>query len=181
MEYNKVVTLKNGREALLRNGVLSDGAEVFEVFNKTHEESDYLLSYPDENSFTPELEGNFLQAKSESADEIEIVAIINNQIVGVAGIEAVGRKYKVKHRAEMGISILKDYWGLGLGTALINACIECAKKAGYEQLELNAAVGNKRAVSLYQKLGFKEFGRNPRGFKSRYTGYQELVYMLLEL
>ena len=30
----------------------------------------------------------------------------------------------------MGISILKEYWGLGLGKALSEACILCAKEAG---------------------------------------------------
>lgn len=32
-----------------------------------------------------------------------------------------------------------------------------------------------------EKAGFTEFGRNPRGFRSRLSGYQELVYMRLEL
>ena len=56
-----------------------------------------------------------------------------------------------------------------------------AKDAGYVQLELNAVAENERAMSLYRSLGFVEFGRNPRGFNSRVSGYQELVYMLLEL
>ena len=99
----------------------------------------------------------------------------------MAGIEAVGRKYKVKHRAELGISVLKEYWGLGLGKALTKACIQCAKEAGYTQLELNVVAENHAAMSLYQSLGFVEFGRNPRGFNSRTSGYQELVYMRLEL
>jgi ribosomal protein S18 acetylase RimI-like enzyme len=100
---------------------------------------------------------------------------------GMAGIGAVGTKYKVKHRAEFGISILKEYWGLGLGRALTEACIQCARDAGYVQMELNVVSENKRAISLYQNLGFAEFGRNPKGFLSRTSGFQELIYMLLEL
>ena len=99
----------------------------------------------------------------------------------MAGIEAVGEKYKVKHRAELGISILKEFWGLGLGKALLTACIHCAKEAGYKQIELNVVAENERAVSLYRSMGFEEFGRNPRGFRSRISGYQELVYLLLKL
>ena len=81
----------------------------------------------------------------------------------------------------MGISILKEYWGLGLGKALSEACIHCAKEAGYTQLELNVVAENEAAISLYKSLGFTEFGRNLKGFNSRTSGYQELVYMLLEL
>ena len=181
MKYEQRIVLNNGTEALIRNGDLSDGLAVFEVFNLTHAETDYLLSYPDENSFDPEQEARFLQKKTNSPNEIEIIAIIDGTLAGMAGIEAVGEKYKVKHRAELGISVLKEYWGLGLGKALAEACIQCAKKAGYEQLELNVVAENKRAISLYQSLGFEEYGRNPRGFKSRTSGYQEVIYMLLKI
>ncbi|MBR4428699.1 MAG: GNAT family N-acetyltransferase, partial [Clostridia bacterium] len=150
-------------------------------FNLTHAQTDFLLSYPDENSYDPEQEARFLAEKTLSPNEIELVAVIDGRVAGTAGIEAVGTKYKVRHRAEMGISILREYWGLGLGRALMNACIDCAKDAGYTQLELNAAAENERALSLYRSLGFIEYGRNPRGFNSRLSGYQELVYMRLEL
>lgn len=181
MKYSQKLLMKNGKEAYLRNGVASDGSAVFDNFNLTHAETDYLLSYPDENTFDAEQEGQFLEKKAASINEIEIVAFVDGKVVGTAGIEAVGTKYKVKHRAECGVSILQEYWGLGIGRALMEACIECAKKAGYVQLELNVVAENTRAVLLYKKLGFVEFGRNPRGFNSRESGYQETVSMLLEL
>lgn len=181
MKYNETIILKNGKDALLRNGTAGDGSVVFEVFNKTHEETDYLLSYADENSFTDKEEAEFLESKANSDNETEIVAIVDGAVVGTAGIEALGSKYKMKHRAEFGISILKEYWGLGIGGALTKACIQCAKEAGFTQLELNVVAENEPAIALYKKLGFVEFGRNPRGFNSRISGYQELVYMRKEL
>lgn len=181
MQYKETIPLKNGKTALLRNGVEADGAAVFETFNQTHAETDYLLSYPDENSFDPQQEGQFLAAKTASENEIEIVALVDGKVAGTAGIEAIGTKYKVRHRAELGIAILQEYWGLGLGKALMDACIRCAKEAGYTQLELDVVAENARAIALYQKEGFVEFGRNPAGFRSRLSGEQELVYMLRKL
>ncbi len=181
MKYDQKIILKDGREARLRNGYESEGAAVFETFNRTHEETDFMLSYSDENSFDPEQEAEFLKEKTASPNEIEIVAVVDGKVAGTAGIEAVGNKYKQRHRAELGIGILKEYWGLGLGKALTEACIQCAKEAGYDQLELNVVADNKRAIGLYESLGFEEYGRNPRGFKSRVSGYQELVYMMLKL
>ena len=90
MKYNQKVSLKNGKEALLRNGDKADGKEVFEVFNQTHAETDYLLSYPDENSYDPEQEARFLEEKAKSPNEIELIALINGKVAGTAGIEAVG-------------------------------------------------------------------------------------------
>lgn len=181
MRFYKKITLKNGAECLLRNGTEADGEAVLENFNLTHEETDYLLSYPDENSFTAEQEGQFLQQKTESANEIEIIAFVDGKVAGTAGIEAVGMKDKVKHRAEFGISVSRAFWGLGIGSALLDACIECAMGAGYEQLELDVVADNEKALAMYTKVGFVEYGRNPKGFKSRINGFQEMVSMRLEL
>ena len=40
---------------------------------------------------------------------------------------------------------------------------------------------NERAISMYRKAGFVEYGRNPKGFNSRVSGYNEIVYMRLEI
>ena len=75
----------------------------------------------------------------------------------------------------------KAYWGLGVGRALTKACIECAKRAEYAQLELEVVAENRSAIALYESVGFVEYGRNPKGFRSRLTGWQEVVLMRLEL
>ena len=136
MKYYKIILLKNGTECCLRNGTESDGQLVLDNFNLTHEQTDYLLSYPDENSFDVVQESRFLKEKSERDNEIEILAVVNNDVVGTAG---------------------------------------------YVQLELNVVSDNTRAISMYEKVGFQEYGRNPKGFHSRITGFQEVVYMRLEL
>ena len=181
MIYNKTIILKDGRECLLRNGTERDGKEALAAFLLAHEQTDNLLTYPDESTFTAEQEGRFLQEKTQSDNEIEILAVVDGYVAGTAGIESVGSKEKILHRADFGISLDKAYWGLGIGRALTRACIECAKKAGYRQLELNVVAENERAIALYESEGFVEYGRNPRGFLSRYTGWQELVLMRLEL
>ncbi len=181
MQYYKTILLKNGKECCLRNGIERDGQAVLENFNLVHAQTDFLLSYPDENSFDAEMESRFLKEKSESENEIEIIAVVDGAVVGTAGIEAVGAKYKVRHRAELGISIAEEFWGLGIGRELTDACIECAREAGYTQLELSVVAENTRAVTLYKKAGFVEYGRNPKGFNSRTSGFQEIIHMRLEL
>ena len=181
MIYSRTIILKNKKQCLIRNCEAADAKAVYDNFNLTHGQTEFLLSYPDENSFDVEQERQFLIEKENSDNEIEICAFTDDKIVGTAGIEAIGHKDKVKHRAELGISIEKVYWGLGIGRALIEACIECAKKAGYVQLELNVVAYNIAAILLYKSVGFVEYGRNPKGFCSRTVGWQEVVLMRLEL
>lgn len=181
MKYSKTVILKDGRECLLRNGEYGDGAAALSVFIRTHEQTDYLLTYPDENTFTAQDEADFLKQKTESDNEIEIVAVVNGKIVGMGGIECVGNHFKTKHRAQFGVSIDKEYWGLGIGRAITKACIDCARAAGYKQLELDVVAENKNAISLYNSEGFTEYGRNPKGFRKKPGGWQELILMRLDL
>ena len=106
---------------------------------------------------------------------------ICNQLIGSAGNNMIHDRDKTRHRAGFGISIVKEYWGLGIGRALTESCIECAKKAGFLQLELDVVADNTTAIELYKRCGFVEFGRNPRGFKTREGNWQEVVLMRLEL
>lgn len=181
MRYAKTVVLKGGVELLVRNAVASDARALRETMQRTHAETDYLLSYPDEQSSDDEQEARSLEETELSGNEVELVVIIDGQIVGSAGVSAVRSRRKVAHRARFGISILKEYWEMGIGRVLMEASIDCARQAGYTQLELEVMADNERAVSLYHRAGFEEFGRNPRGYHSASAGYQELVYMRLEL
>ena len=181
MKYFSKISLKNSKECILRNAEEADGKDVLELFIKTHEETNNLLSLPEEIKFTVEEQCAYCKEKAESENEIEIIAIADGRIVGSAGIEQAGNHIKTRHRAEFGISVLKEYWGLGIGRALTEACIECAKKAGFKQLELEVVDDNQSAIKLYKSVGFTEYGRKPRAFLHPEIGYQTLVLMRMEL
>ena len=181
MRYAETVVLKDGVELLVRNAGGSDARALRDVMQRTHAETDYLLSYSDEQSIDDEHEARSLVETERSDNEVELVAVVDGKIVGSAGVAAVGSRRKVAHRARFGISILKEYWGMGIGRMLMESCIDCARRAGYTQLELEVVADNQRAVSLYRRAGFEEYGRNPRGYRSAASGYQELVHMRLEL
>ena len=116
-----------------------------------------------------------------SGTDVEICAFVDGKLVGSAGNSLIRNCDKMWNRVEFGISILKGYWGLGIGDALTKSCIECAKNAGFLQLELEVVSENENAIRLYKKHGFVEYGRNPRGFLSRDGHWKELVLMRLEL
>lgn len=51
MQYQKEVLLKDGTPCVLRGATEKDAAEVLRCFSLTHAETDFLLTYPEENSF----------------------------------------------------------------------------------------------------------------------------------
>ena len=125
MQYQRTVLLKNNEECLIRNAKGSDAEAVYDNFNLTHSQTDFLLSYPDENRFDIGKEREFLIEKEKSENEIQLCAELHGHIVGTAGIEAVGNMDKTRHRAEFGIGVEEEHWGLGIGRALTMSCIEC--------------------------------------------------------
>ena len=181
MKYLDVITLKNGKQCILRNAKREDGESSLEVFIKSHEETDYLASYPDEIKYTIKAQGEYIQNLTDSKDEIELLAIVDDKIVGMAGLNRVSKNEKTKHRAQFGILVLKDYWNLGIGKALLNACIKIAKLAGYIQIELDVVKSNINAINLYKSFDFETIGEIKYGFKSRYNGFQPLLIMIKDL
>ena len=181
MQYKKEILLKNGKPCLLRNAVPADSGAYCAYFRQSHSETDFLTTCPDESDPRAEREAEFLSQQMESPTNIEICAFVDGILIGSAGNNKLRDRRKLRHRAEFGISILKPYWGLGIGTALTEACIECAKAAGFLQLELEVVADNTAALGLYKKLGFVEYGRNPLGFLNFDGQFQELILMRLML
>ena len=177
MVYNRKIALKDGRTCILRNGTEADAEAVRDNFILTHGQTDFLTTYPEETSFTVDQEKEYLKRKTESVRETELVAEVEGKIVGTAGVDSVGSAEKLRHRASFGISIDKEWWGFGIGRALTEACVECARTMGYSQLELEVVAENEKALALYRSEGFTEYGRNPGGFRSRLSGLQEIVLM----
>ncbi len=181
MQYHKELLLKNGSRCIIRTADGSDAAGVLHCFLITHMETDNMLTYPEERSMSETDERAFLDSRAARDDSVELCAVFDGKIVGTAGFDPVGTQLKLRHRATFGIGVLKDCWGLGIGRALTESCIALAKRAGYRQLELDVLAENQAAMSLYQSVGFVEYGRNPCGFRSRKGEEQTLVLMCLQL
>ena len=181
MRYSKTVILKDCRTCIIRNGTEQDAQGAWDNFVLTHGETEFLTTYPEEVTYTLEQEEAYLKQKEESSRDAALLAEVDGKVVGTAGINSINAAEKTRHRASFGISIAKAWWRLGIGRALTEACIKCARDAGYLQLELEVVADNRRAMELYKSVGFMEYGRNPKGFRSRNSGWQENVLMRLEL
>ena len=167
----KEILLKNGQLCLLRSPAAEDAEGMLSYLRKTSGETSFMARYEDEVTMTADEEGAFLSAIIDDSKTAMIAAFINGQLVANVGLSKVAPREKYLHRTELGISIIKDYWGLGLGTAMMQAAIAAAKAMGYEQLELEVVTENLRVVALYQRFGFETFGVREHSFKFRDGSY----------
>lgn len=96
---------------------------------------------------------------------VMLLAESHGKIVGNCTINLF--PWKCSHVADFGIALSREVRGKGVGRALMTKAIALARRRmrGIEILELKVFDYNKRAVKLYESLGFVEAGRIPNGVK----------------
>ena len=156
----KQIRLKDGRTAILRSPTAADAEQMLEYLAVTAGETPFLIRYPEECTETPEQEAAFLQSMSDSPIDMMIVCTVDGKLAGNCRLACHGR-IKTRHRAGVAIALLKEFWGLGIGTLLFEEMIRYAKKLGISQLELEVIEGNDRAMGLYRKMGFETVATKP--------------------
>ena len=105
----KIVMLKDGRNAVLRCPSLSDASEMVEYLRRSCGETEYLLRYPEEIAYTEDGERAYIQNCLDSSDSLMIVCTVNNMIAG--NCQLVRRDgVKTRHRATVMIALLQDFW-----------------------------------------------------------------------
>lgn len=90
--------------------------------------------------------------------------LVDNEIAGSTSLDFKPRS-KQAHVAIFGIALAREYWGVDLGDLAIEFIKKEARKKGVKKLDLGVVVGNKRAVKLYKKHGFKREGIKKKDFK----------------
>jgi RimJ/RimL family protein N-acetyltransferase len=89
----------------------------------------------------------------------------NPQLVALAGGEVIGwcdvrREHWPAHAhcGTLGMGLLPEYRGKGLGRRLMEATLAATHEKGFVRVELMAHADNLRAIALYEKLGFLHEG-----------------------
>ncbi len=155
----KEITLKDGRKCIFKPCTPEYSADMIEYMKKTAGETEYLLRYPDEIDYTLESEQKMLSDILENPDSLMMVALVDGKVAGNSSINGMGPKRKLNHRCTLSIALYEEFWGLGIGTALIEYMTELSVKHGWKQMDLEVVADNERAKALYKKCGFIESGR----------------------
>lgn len=148
------ILLNNMKTLILKSPDDSDAEAILKYLKQVTGETPFLLRTPEECVETVQSEILFIQNINQHPTQVMILAILDSKIVGIANV-GLKTRLKVRHRATLGISVQKQYWGLGIGSLLMDHLIDLAKAMGAERLELEVIEGNERAISLYQKKGFQ--------------------------
>ena len=117
--------------------------------------------------------------ETNSQDHVMFGAFDSEQLIGITGFNRMARK-RASHRGEVvQVYVEPAYRGQNIGEKLLRQVLDYAfGLEGIEQVQLSVITSNTTAIKLYEKLGFKTFGVQPRYFKVG-DGYLDQQFMQL--
>ena len=172
----KKIILKNGKTAILKSPDAENAEELLHFVIQACGETEYLLRYPEEYNMSVEQEEVWINGSLTSPSDMNITCFVDGRIAGNCGIHF-RRDIKTSHRATVDIAILKEFWNLGIGSAMFKELISTARERGTEIIEIEFIEGNERAKVLYEKFGFKVVCERPNVIKLKDGTYLKDFYM----
>lgn len=171
--------LGTGEKLTVYCPTVKDAQDCADHYNIASGETDYLSTGAGEIVKTAQDEIEWLKKFEDNENPSCLLAgAIGGKIIALAEVSLASKKKRLRHRCCLGISIQKAHWRKGIGTILIKSLCQYAKKAGFEQVELEVVSRNAPAYALYQKLGFEKTGVTPNGIKYEDGTYADLIFMV---
>ena len=160
-------------DIIIRKYSDNDLGAMTKIWNHIVKEGQY---FPQENGLSIKEAAAFFTEQTFTGVAEEDGAIVGLYILHPNNIGRCG------HIANASYAVKADQRGKRIGEKLVVHSLEMAKAAGFRIMQFNAVVANnKGAIRLYKKLGFKELGTIPGGFKMDDDTFMDIIPFYLEL
>jgi RimJ/RimL family protein N-acetyltransferase len=151
---------RDGQEVILRTPRLEDLDDLMELINSLVDEKAEIarsekVTREEESEWLPEM-----LARLEKDELFFLVAEVGGKVIASSDIHIMSGNDK--HVGVLGIVIKSGFRDSGIGTEMMKTLVELAVTLGLKVLTLQAYATNKRAVHVYEKVGFVLTGRVPK-------------------
>lgn len=145
------------------------------IWNEVVEEG---IAFPQEEYLSKESGREFFAeqsycgvAEKQATGEILGLYILHPNNIGRCG-----------HISNASYAVASASRGLHIGEKLVKDCIEQAHAVGFSVLQFNAVVAtNIHARHLYERIGFKQLGTIPKGFRLKNGQYEDICPYYIEV
>ena len=158
---------------IIREYTIDDIADMIAIWNEVIEEGN---AFPHEEMLDEESAKEFFASQSytgvaELAEGVTGLYILHPNNIGRCG-----------HICNASYAVISEKRGLRIGRELVVDCINKARELGFRILQFNAVVeSNVAARHLYEKLGFKQLGTIPQGFRMKDGHYENICPYYIEM
>lgn len=150
------MVLKNGRKLIVKEAEEIEAKKLIRFISAVGNESKFLRLNANDYKIKALDEEKFIKICRESDNQTLLIGWVHNKIVAHLFFRS-SILQRMMHIGEVGISVSKNNWGMGIGTSIMNSFIEWARRSKVIRIvRLRVHSDNNRAIAIYKKLGFTE-------------------------
>jgi acetyltransferase len=173
--FRQVVTLRDGARVLLRPLLPEDRQAMLDFFLPTPPEDRRFTRH---NVNDPAVINSWMD-RIEYEKVFPLIAVVKDRIVGEATLHF--NEGPAKHRAELRIFLAKDFRKRGLGSKLIQAMIDLAKRRSLFIMECKVVAEQTELIKAMQRAGFKSVCVFEDFYMLPDNELRDVVYLVLRL
>lgn len=159
MAVRRTLRDREGRILVVRQVVESDASRMVRLMRRLLDETPYMLRLPEEQRSSASDEARYIRHLHASGNSTLFFAESERSAVGTLIVTG-GALQRLAHVGYIGMGVLSDWWGAGVGTALLETAIDWARHHPVlRKLSLQVYENNERGLRLYRRIGFVEEGR----------------------
>jgi L-amino acid N-acyltransferase YncA len=140
-------------EFVVRAARAADARAMAEIFAEVAQERTGIAAEPPVD--VDERAARFARSADQS-----VVAVAGGHVIGTLQVEVSAHGF-----GELGMLVVRDWRGRGVGRALLQAAIDWARGQRLHKLCLEVFADNEAAIALYRSCGFVEEGRRIRQYR----------------
>lgn len=155
-----VFSAEDGRGVVLRTPRWEDLDQLLGLINSLVDERAQIVV---NRKLSRDEEADWLAgvlARLEKDKVFHLVAEVGGEVVASSDLHF--GSGSDSHVGVVGIVVKKGFRDVGVGTGIMEAVVDVARQRGLRVLVLSAFSSNRRAIHVYEKLGFVECGRVPQ-------------------
>lgn len=141
-------------EFTIRQVEPSDARAIMGLMKRIKVETPYVMMTEVE---TVEGQQRIIEHYLEDSHSLMLVVEVDGQLIGMGNVMG-SYEPNQDHVAELGLCLVQEYWGYGIGSVLMEELMEVARQFQFKVLQIEVIEQNNRARQLYQKFGFQECG-----------------------
>ncbi|GAB4444629.1 MAG: GNAT family protein [Anaerolineae bacterium] len=163
--FPRYADLETGHTLVIREARPSDARATIACLNQAGGETDFLTFGANEFNVTIAREQDFIKWCREMPNSLMLLAEVEGQLTGLLTLEG-NQRPRMRHVADLGISLLQQYWGQGIGRQLLQTGLDWAGQTGIlRKINLRVHEENRRAIHLYESFGFQREGLVSREYR----------------
>lgn len=160
---------------IVRAYTTTDVEAAINIWNEVVREG---IAFPQEDELDAETGNEFFKAQSFTGLAIDT----NNGEILALYILHPNNVGRCAHISNASYAVRSNLRGRHIGEFIVKDSINRARELGFKILQFNAVVAtNIHARHLYQRLGFKELGTIPQGFRMPDGSFEDIVPHFISL